>query len=387
MIKMKKLRGLLESRIAEAGDERLGRKRFIDDIHAQVGLLVEEKDFDGKPTGALIESTDDSGNRVIAKGSVKPEEFSLRELAEAIGGRDFVDSFHPSESPDRHALLEAGPGLDPTAFLNISTFSASVAGLIEAKIMESFNNVAYIGDQLFDTVPTNKNGEKMIGIGGFQPTDGTTERKPGKPHPRAEFGERWISTPELVEKALAVEVTQESVFYDLTGQILQTASGVGDILAYGKEDTQLKLFAGITNAYVYKGTAYDTYQTAAPWINDHANEAATYADIDEAMELFSNMTDPETGREIMIDKGSRVLVADESKESLWHFIRNTIETRATVSNTQMIASTPPSAASLPQPLSSVRLRNLLIASGLTADQAKGRSPRRRSSGWRLGRCA
>jgi hypothetical protein len=364
MPNLKTLRSQLESAVNSFGETE-GRIKFVEEIKESVGLLTRDSE------GNLIESVDDNGNPALAKGSWKPEEYSLRNLAIAIGGHSFYESMEPGEGPDMKALLEAGPGIDPTNFINTNVFSASVAGLVEAKVMEKFKNAEFIGDQLFDTVPTNLNGEKMIGTGGLASTAGDGTRKPGEPHQRAQFGDRWVQTPELEEKALAVEVTQEAVWYDKTNEVLQVAGEVGDSLAYGREKTMLRLFAGITNNYTYKGVAYDTYQATTPWINTHANEAATYADVDEANELFTNMTNPETGREIMIDRSQRVLVIDETKESLWNFILNSTQVKEVSSNTSMYAPAPASAKSLSQPLMSVILRNLLIASGLTATQAKG----------------
>jgi len=362
MFTFSELRSTLEAHVNQLGpglQPGRGHRSFVESFYESIGLMRRRNPDDD--TSTLIESVDHkSGRKTIAPNSHKPELYSLPILAEAIGGRDFLESFNPKGGDMIH-LLEAGPGVDPTAFLNINTFSATVGGLIEAKILDPFENNAFIGDELFETIPTSKNGEKMIGTHGFGATDGDGTRDPGMPHGRAQFGERWVSTPALTEKALACEVTQEAVFYDLTNEVLQQANGVGEILAYGREKTMLDLFCGGTNSYNYGGTAYDTYQTATPWINTHTNPLQDYSDIDNAIALFEDMTDPETSREIVVLPDT--IVHMPRNASLWHRTLNSTETRE-VSNTSTttLSTPPPSVSSSYKLLSSTILRNRIIAS-------------------------
>lgn len=368
MYTFRQLRETLEGRIAEAQangqTEAAGRRRWVEELHEAIGLRVHDKDSD-----ELVESFDESGRKVLANNRISPRNFSLKELAEAIGGRDFVEQFRPGGDgrSDSIDLLEAGPGVDPTAFLNINTFTAAVGGLIEARILESFQNNAHIGDDLFETIPTNKNGEKIIGTAGFDSTDGDGTRQPGMPHPRAQIKERWVQTPELTEKALACEVTQEAVFYDLTNEVLKRAGDVGDILSYGKEKTQLSLFCGATNSYNYGGVAYNTYQASTPWINTHTNVAVDYTDVDLALGLFEDMTDPETGREIIVAPDTIVHMPRRANQ--WHFILNSTQHRAgDPASHQSLSTPPPAVAATYKTLHSTILRNLII-SGLSESKA------------------
>lgn len=337
MISKKALRRLLEARCNEARDPRRGRVRFVNEVRATLGLMEEVRD---ESTGQVefVESVDEFGRPALAKSRAKPEEFSLRELAEAIGGEGFVDTyFNPQGGVDQITLIEAGAAIDPTAMININTFSLATAGLVEAKVLEKFQNPAFIGDQLVEVRPTKLNGEKMIGVGGIG--DKAKERKPGQSHPRAAFGERWVETPELKEMALACELTQEIVFYDLTGQVLDTASSIGTELGYRRELDILDLILGVDNPYNYKGTAYDTYQVATPWINSHVNPLVDYNDVDESNALFRKMTDPETGKEILVFP--RIILHSPENEMLWHNVMNATEIRETTNtNTVTLAPNP-----------------------------------------------
>lgn len=374
MVKSKGLKALLEGCVAEAEKQigsgaqavRRGRAKFVQHVREQVGLMKRDDE------GALVESLDEHGNPALAKSRISPYEFSLKELAHAIGGAAFVESFDPNEGADAVALLEAGPGLDPTAMLNINTFSAATAGLLEAQVMEKFKLATYIGDELVEVRPTRLNGQKMIGTSGVTGNSMDLERKPNQPHPRTTIGERWVNTPELSEKALAIEVSQEAVFYDLTGEVLDTAAGVGERLGYERELTILRLFAGITNSYSYKGTSYNTYQAATPWINSHQNVLVDYDNLDEALELFGRMRDPETNREINL-MDVPTIVHDPRRESLWHRVTNAVEQRETTNSNTVTIATPPPSVSGYKRLSSYVLRNLIEDElSLTTDQAKDR---------------
>src|SRR5207245_1681845 len=121
------------------------------------------------------------------------------------------------------------------------------------------------------------------------------ERNPGMPTKRVQFGERWIEQPRTVEKALACEVLQETVFLDLTGQVTQEANDLGTWLRYNDELRRIDAFIGVTNTYKYKGTSYNTYLAASTWDNDFSNELVTEGDVEEVLVKFRDMKDPETG--------------------------------------------------------------------------------------------
>jgi hypothetical protein len=121
------------------------------------------------------------------------------------------------------------------------------------------------------------------------------------PHARAQFNEQWVETPETVENALAVDVLKETVFFDLTGQILQMASSVGEELAYRKEIRVIDTIIGVTNTFRYNGTSYNTYQTSRTqgYLNDHSNPLLDWTSIQSTMLLFARQQDPSTGKRIL----------------------------------------------------------------------------------------
>lgn len=366
-------RKLLEARISEAenaghsGRAALieGGERFLQDIKEQLGLMVRSNPQD--PNSPLVESLDDYDRPMIAPNALSASSFSIGELAEGICGRQWVESLDPQNGNNGlHSLTEAA--IDPTAFINVNLLSVATGGLVQARILERFKNAVYIGEQIVEVIPTNKNGEKLIGAGAFSSTDGDQERKPGQKHARAQFGERYVTTPETKEKGLACEVLKETIFFDQTGVVLQEAGEVGDILAYGKEKDILDVVIGATNPYIYNGTGYSTFQTSTPWVNKVDNTLVDYDNLDVALNLFTKMTNPETGREIIISPDTIIHVPRRNSKWEQTLYPNFIRT-VTNTNTTTEAKAPTSTTTNYNRLQSQILYNRLVAASVDATKA------------------
>lgn len=305
MISTIKMRDLYESRVKQSN----GRFRFLTEMKHGLGLC----DLNGS------DYRDAAGNRILkSERSLRPEHFSLAELAEAIVGPTWRSLFNPDSrelnrfttaralvetGTDSRSLIEAaGVGVDPTAFLNINTFTSVVGGLVEVKILEAFKNPNFIGDQLCPAEPTKLNGQKIIGINRIG--DKGKKRLPGEAHVRAQFNERYVTTPETRENALAVDVYKESVFFDLTGDILNVAASVGDELGYRRELEILGLVVGATNSFNYNGTAYNTYSSslnAIGYFNDFSNPLVDWTSLQADILKFARMQDPYTQKRILVN--------------------------------------------------------------------------------------
>ncbi len=323
MIRTQQLRKLREARIRESmthGTDldgyRRGALKFVGELHESLGVAV-----DGRGKGYI--PTDDRGMPLRPTAAARPEEISLRGLAEAIHGHEFVEEFyHPSGGNgfnfSSRNLMEAA--IDPTAFVDISTFNLGVAGLINAKIMERFNAPDYIGRSLVEIVPTNQNGHKRIAVAKITPPGKASRgRQPGEQHMEIGYGEMYQSTPITVEQAEKVLVTKEAVYFDLTGQVLDGGKEIGDDLMYGMERDIAGTILGVTSLasrYNFNGTTYETFQASSPWINSQSNPLVVGSfdetNIDKSRQLFVGMTDPVTSREIKVI-GKTVLVPPASE--------------------------------------------------------------------------
>lgn len=256
------------------------------------------------------------------------------EMARAIMGRDLADAmFMPPFVPVKELQEDATNAVMPSAFNNISAWNTAVAGLWEVMVLEAYQRHSFIGAQLCRTVPTRLRQQKLIGhsiIG-----DLAENMKPGQRHPRAQFGERYVTTPETQKRGLGIDVTREAVFFDATnGGIMQMAESVGAELALRKERLIIDQFLGVTNGYTYGGTASDTYQTSTPWVNSHTNALVDFQDVDDSLQLFNGMVDAEKGEPIIVNARDVLVMPGNEMNARTVFSYDKIE-RSTQSGTEI----------------------------------------------------
>lgn len=240
----------------------------------------------------------------LQEGHLKAEDFSIREVAEVTLGGERVRQMDPRSGSV--GLLEAGEGVDVTAFSNIT------GQVIQSRIMEAYTQEAFVVSKLVDTIPTRLDGEKIPGIGRI--SDEVAEVQPGMPYPHLGFGEDYIETPQTTKRGFIVPVTREAIFFDRTHLVLQRAGEVGEVLGLNKEKRLIDVLIGVTNNYKYKGTDYNTYSSTgtgvAPdgdWINEMTEELVDWTDVDAAEQLFADVLDPNTGEPVLV-RATTVLV-------------------------------------------------------------------------------
>lgn len=267
-------------------------------------------------------------------GHLRPSDFSLRDLAEGLvdGGREWVQSMDPRSGT---SVLESMDAIDSTAFSNVT------GQLLINAVMEGYNNPAYSISEMFRTVSTRLSGERIPGIGKIG--DQAESVGEGSPFPHVGVGEDYIDTPATDKKGLIVPVTKEAIFFDRTGLLLERAREVGDSLRLNKEKRCVDVLIGAVNNHRWKGTAYDTYQSSAPWVN--LLSGATYdlvdwTDIDAVEQLFAEMTDPNTGEPVAITVNQ--IVATPARRHALNRIINATEVRYTGASapTETLAANP-----------------------------------------------
>ncbi len=235
----------------------------------------------------------------ITTGEIKANQISLKGLATALLtdregnpiGRDYVEACDPSDQGSDHSnLLEA---VDSGAFKNVT------GQIIFSTMLQEYERYTAAVERLHRNVPTKLNGEKIPGVTGIG--DQAESIREGEPYPSVGIGEDWIETPETTKKGLKIEITKETLFFDLTNLIIDRANKVGEWLGINKAKAIVDMAIGVTNNHKWKGTAYDTYQTTTPWVNiKTSNGLADWTDIDGALQTFAGLTDPHTGEPIMI---------------------------------------------------------------------------------------
>lgn len=246
-------------------------------------------------------------------------EISLRVLAESLLGEDAIErELRPGllrDLQERNVLEDTGAGaIMPSAFANINAFTAVTAGLLEAMVLEAYENPIFIGDILAPPEPSKQfEGRKTMGVARIG--DQAEERLPGMPTKRVQVGERWMTQPRTVENALSCEVTQEAIFLDLTGgQLAENtgAQGLGEWLGYRKELRIIDSFIGVStaNQFNYKGTTYNTYAAAGTLYDNlisSGNELTHEDNVESVLIKFRDMVDAETATRILIQPNTALV--------------------------------------------------------------------------------
>ena len=302
----------------------------------------------------------------LRDGHLQAEDFSLRDLAEALvpDGRHWVRLLDPraggSVSLPISSLTEAGEGVDVTAFLNIT------GQVIYSKILEAYNQEAFVVSKLVQHIPTRLDGEKIPGVARIG--EAIDEVAPGMPYPNLGFGEDYIETPSTAKRGFIVPVTKEAIFFDRTHLVLSRAAEVGEVLGLNKEKRLIDLAIGVTNNYKSNGTTYNTFNTSGAWVNELAsNELVDWTNVDAAEQLFAEMIDPHTGEPILV-RGTTVLVMPAYRHAA-HRVFNAAE----ITYTDTGAATATTAAN---PLGNYRVEESrlayrrIVASGVASADAK-----------------
>ena len=262
----------------------------------------------------------------IESGAYTPFDFSIRDLFEHFvpDGREILSSWSQRSGGTRHGVVLAESGVDTSAFANIT------GQIVYARVLEVFNDPVFIGERVTTRVPTNFSGEKIPGIG--QIGDEAEVIGEGKPYPVAGLSEEWIETPETTKRGMIVPITKEAIFFDRTGLVLQRASEAAQWLAVNKEKRILDVVLGITATYRRNGkSAVATYGDNSgdhDWDNlAAANALQDWTDIENALLLFDDLVDPNTGEPILVQPntvivptalsftGRRILSATEIRET------------------------------------------------------------------------
>lgn len=247
--------------------------------------------------GHLFESFVDQGLR---EGRINHNHISIQALFCAFveRGRDVMFELLDPRRPSSVTLQEAN--VDTAAFANIQ------GQIIYNRLLAGYQNPAFIGDRLVETIPTPFNGEKIAGISNLGDTAATVNE--GAVYPDAVVGEDYITTPATTKRGMIVNVTKEAVFFDRTGDVLRQSGTVGFDLGLNREKRILAVVVGVTNNYSRKGFGVEnTYQSAVSlpdvdWINIKATNGFTdWESIEAAKALLDAMLDPNTGEPMATD--------------------------------------------------------------------------------------
>lgn len=313
------------------------------------------------------------GKKRNRDSELNPYDFSLQEMAYEFLGRDYKtvlkDYGKYRASAEVAQLMEIGNVVLPSHFKSISAFDDSVAGLVNAVITEGYDQPDYVGSQFVTEESSNMNGGKRIGIRSEAGASEGQDLLPGESAPNVGLKSVAYNVPENRRRHQVLELNQYSIIYDLTSQVLQQASQLGQSIARAKERDIARLVQGITNNYSVDDVSGNTYLTTAGaglhnFVNSTTKNLEDWTDLDEAMLLLQSNVSPFTGWEIGISpENMTLLVQPEKKMSAQTIIRSTEIRTSTNSGANVRLSENP-LPSMPVVASHI-WRNVLVEAGVS----------------------
>lgn len=250
------------------------------------------------------------------KRNVTPSDFSIRNLFEFFVrdsqghpcGKEIIESWVPDGGYSMSQLEESGVGAVKT-----SAFSNITGQIVYNEILDAWNQPGFIADRLARTVPTQfLDGEKIAGISNVGDDAETVGE--GQAYPLSGVTEAYVETPRPSKRGHILPLTRETIIADRTNVLIDRAQTISTSMRINKEKRVIDTAIGATTSWKRNGsTATATYSDSTTVPHDFDNlldqDLVDYTDIEAAMQLFNQMTDPETGEPISLTV-QQLLVSD-----------------------------------------------------------------------------
>ncbi len=242
------------------------------------------------------------------KRQVAPEDISIRELWEAfVGPANMLAGAHGRMFSQGDQLI--GRVMESEGSALMAAAFTSIAGvLLASKIIEGYELPGYIGDLLLDRMPSKLQIERYAG---FTALEQPLEVPEGQSYKESGFMGKY-ATSEALKKGRLLNLTEEAIFFDRTGQLLKKAMDLGEKCRLEREIVMLScvtdrfapagqfIFAplGVGEAlYRVAGTA------TSPSINQIAGNALVdWTDVANVTALFSAMSDEQNDPIVVMPK-------------------------------------------------------------------------------------
>lgn len=217
------------------------------------------------------------------KARVPAEKWSLRVLWEALVGP--IDETLPINRFFEKNYREFS--------INSTMFPKATGNLILNKVIEGYNMPGFIGNQLVENMPSNLKSETIVG---FTDLQGVKEVGEGEEYEESSIGEKFVTTDSM-KKGRVISLTDETIRFDKTGQILRRAQQLGEKAGIDKELRILKAVTGVdTQVYKPNGTATTLYAHATHKNLNDQNALTDWTNIDNAIQYHAaNVRDDRQG--------------------------------------------------------------------------------------------
>lgn len=241
------------------------------------------------------------------------DDISFKDIFEAVvpDGHEALQEMKSRRKGGNSLFVESGGHAVTTAdFANI------IGQISYADVLNNFDPDAngYIGDKLLTVIPATT-GQKELIPGVTLIGDQAERVGENDDYPTAGIGEQFIVLPEIYKYGFIMNITEETLFEDKTGLVLQNFNKVAEAMAINLEKERLNTVLGVTSSYSRNGGAVQaTYgNTHTNGDGDNligSNPLNDRSAFNNAKLYFNNLTDPDTGEPISMGRDYQVVVPD-----------------------------------------------------------------------------
>jgi len=304
-------------------------------------------------------------------GGVRPEDFSLRDLAaHAICDKQTGDPIGLSglEEWCRGRLIEAD------GMLTTSLFATITGQILNAAILEGYALPEFVLSSVIPAVNGRERQARFVGVSLPLQDNKVLEVQEGQEYPSVGMYDEYAKSGDTKKLAALVRITKEAILQDETGQILDQARQIGQFIGLQKETLLTDYVIGAVSGCVIEKRvgdsaegAYNLFYTSGRYVNEQVNALGDWTDIDQAENLFLGITMPGTGQPPVLTQ-HYVLVPPQLRSTAARILTAT-ETRSGSGNV-VVAANPLAGLGLKM-LTSQLVYSRLVASGVAPATAAG----------------
>jgi len=296
-------------------------------------------------------------------GGIKPEEFSLRDLAAhflMIDGDPI--GYEGLRARESGYLIEAD-------VVSSTAFAAITQRVVNAAVREGFQLPAVQFSNLLPTVQARSRQTQLPNFTLPLGDKSDLEYGEGQDRPLVGLMTEYVKSLPYKKRGGRVPVTRETILFDETGRVLDEARRLGEMIALEKERLIVRFITGLIpncviefrKTYSAELTANLFYSSGGNWTNQQVNAFADWTDIDDAENLILGNTLPGTNLPPVLTR--RFIVAPPQLRSAVARILNATEVRSGTSN--VVASANPVADLNIQPIVSPLIYSEQVAGGVS----------------------
>lgn len=306
-------------------------------------------------------------------GGLRPDDFSIRDLAAC-----FIADRQTGE-PIGLSGLEAfctGRIVEADGVLTTSAFATLTGQILNAAVIEGYQLPEFTLSSVVPTMNGRARTARITGVSLPLQENKVLEVQEGQEYPAVGMYDEYVRTPETKKLGALVRITKEAILQDETGQILDQARRVGELIGLQKETLLADYVVGAVSGCVVERRVGDAaegsynlfYSSAGSrYVNEQTNALSDWTDIDAAEDIFLGIQMPGTGQPPVLTQ--RVVLTPPQLRSTAARILNATETRTGSSNI-VVAANPLAGLGL-RLVASPLVYSRLVASGVAAATAAG----------------